>query len=105
MTERDYYKVLKQITADGHGKLDSYVMMMFEAFEEKGVDVNTVAVSMLAQIREDAIERVRRHATIYGRIGDIVSLSATPAQILELLDMPEVKSLEASRMVGPIDET
>lgn len=103
MTEQDSYQTLLEATKDGYGKIDPYTMHTLAQWMEQGHDVNTLSVPMLAMIRAEGFDKIKENATIYSRIDTIVTLAATPAQLLVLMDMPEIISLEASRPGGSFD--
>jgi len=103
MTEQDSYQKLLEATKDGYGKIDPFIMHALAIWAESEYDVNTLSVPMLARIKTEGFEKVKENATIYSRIGNIVALAATPAQLLELMNMPEIISLEASRPGGSFD--
>ncbi len=97
MSEQDSYQKLLEATRYRRGKIDACTMHTLALWVELGHDVNTLSVPMLAMITASGFEKVKEHATIYSRIDNIVALAATPAQLLELMNMPEIISLEASR--------
>ncbi|HSW89920.1 MAG TPA: hypothetical protein VLH19_03530 [Patescibacteria group bacterium] len=96
------YKKLVEATKDG-SKLDGYTLHSFAVAAESGQDVDKLSLPMLMCIYQGSFEKVKGKATIYSDLGGIIALSATPAQLLELIAMPEVQSFEASRPGGTFD--
>lgn len=95
--EQSSYQLLLERTKGGIGKIDPYTLHTFATLAEAGQDVENFAAPMLALIRLEGLGKVSENATVYSRIDNIVVLAATPAQLLVLISMPEVISLEASR--------
>lgn len=100
MQEADPYRRLVEITESERTIIDPYIMTQLAILATDGINVNTIALPMLAAIRPGKLELLKPHATVYAEIGGIVSLAATPAQLLELLTIQEIFRLEASRPAG-----
>ena len=97
MTEQTHYQKLLELTEGQNSKIDPYTMFAFASLAEQGGDVDGWAAPMLAQVRDGGLDKIKEHAKIYSVVGDIVALSARPEQLIWLLSMPEVISLEASK--------
>jgi len=105
MAEQDSYQKLLEATKDSYGNIASSIMDTLASLVDLGHDVNILSMPMLAEISTEGFEKVKESATIYIylRNENIVALAATPAQLLELMNMPEIISLEASRPGGSSD--
>lgn len=103
-SEQDAYQKLIAATTGERGKIDPNTMYAFGDYVNDGEDANTLALPMLALIRRSGLEKIKQHATILSVTDNIVALTATPAQLLELIQMDEVLSFEASGEGGTFEE-
>ncbi len=103
-SEQDAYQELVKATQDGNSIVDFHTMLLFEDYVRSGKDANTLAAPMLARIRTSGLEEIKKHATVLSITGNIISLLATPEQLLELMKMNAILSFEGSREGGSFEE-
>jgi hypothetical protein len=101
--QREAYERLIELTKDwgAYPKMDAYIIHWLGALTEG--EIEETVIPMLVRVDSEIEVNWNERATILGRIGNIIALTATPSQLLDLLQMPEVLSLEASRPGGSSD--
>ena len=80
--------------------LDPHTLAMLFFATEDGKDVDDSYMPMLVRVKVSADITFPEGVKVYSRIGTIVALSATPGQLLNLLENKDILSYEASRSVG-----
>lgn len=105
MSEQNSYHELLRFLEDNESraKIDAYILHALANAAEESEDIDSFSVPMLVQVENDRVD-LSDLATVHGSIKNIVALSATPAQLIDLLNMPEVIKMEASLDSG-IDES
>ncbi len=106
MTEQlSAYERLQQLTEGKHTKIDSSILNLLWAWSMQVENIDECRVPMLARVRPDSKVNWRQYAEIGANFGTILTMQATPEQLIKLLELDDVTKLELSGSGGPFDSS